>query len=129
MSPLLMSRSQQSATASNPGHLDQGRAMRLDATGQARWLRVTQGRLWLTHSAQSHEEVPLDCWLEAGDSVELPALQDAVLEAWPSARFEVLTRAPASGGVNASVALKPSASLRRWLKKLRPSEAPAACAS
>lgn len=121
MSPSLMTQSQQSAVS-----LDAGRAQRLAAVQHARWLRVTQGRLWLTHSAQAAGELPLDCWLEAGDSVELPAGQDAVVEAWPSARFELLHAAPAEA-LSASIALKPSAALRRWVQLWRP--APAPCTS
>ena len=116
MSPSLMSQSQQFGEPS--WALDEGRAMRLTAEPRARWLRVTEGRVWLTHSAQRPEELPLDCWLEAGDGVELPGGQDAVVEAWPSARFELLEAAPASQ-VNASLALKPSASLRRWVQGWR----------
>jgi hypothetical protein len=126
MSTGLMSLAQQSARGAVAGQLDEGRAMRLPAERHARWLRVTQGRLWLTHSAQSHDEVPLDCWLEAGDSVELPAGQDAVLESWPSARFDVLDRAPARVTTDASVALKPSAALRRWVQKQWGGAVPAA---
>ena len=133
MSTGLMTPAQQSAPAAVPAQLDEGRALRLAAERHSRWLRVTQGRLWLTHSAQSHDEVPLDCWLEAGDSVELPAGQDAVLEGWPSARFDVLDRAPAWVTAEAAVALKPSAALRRWVQKQWgqpvPATTPSACAS
>jgi hypothetical protein len=107
--------------------LSEGRALRLAAESRARWLRVTQGRLWLTHSAQGPEELPLDCWLDAGDAVELPAGQDAVVEAWPCARFELLEGAPAEA-VSASIALKPSAALRQWLQGWK-SPSPASAAS
>lgn len=128
MSPSLMSQSQQFGEPA--WALSEGRALRLAAEPRARWLRVTEGRVWLTHSARRPEELPLDCWLEAGDSVELPAGQDAVLEAWPSARFELLEAAPASQ-LSASLALKPSAALRQWLQALRSpsSAAPSPCAS
>jgi len=128
MSPSLMIQAQQFGELA--WALSEGSALRLAAEPRGRWLRVTQGRLWLTHSAQRPEELPLDCWLEAGDSVELPAGQDAVLEAWPSARFELLEAAPVAP-VTASLALKPSAALRQWLQGLRSpsSAAPAPCAS
>ena len=121
MSTMLMSRSQQSSPSAEPFKwaLDEGSAMRLQADDRVRWLLVTDGRVWLTHSAETPEQVPLDCWLEAGDSVELPAGQDAVVESWPSARFELLQAAPMAE-VSASLALKPSAALRRWLQVLRP---------
>ena len=127
MSPALMSQSQQSAASDAwKWSLVEGRALRLPADSRPRWLLVTEGRLWLTHSAESPTQVPLDCWLEAGDSLELPADQDAVVESWPSARFELLEAAPRTA-VSASVALKPSAALRRWLQGA--SLAPAPCAS
>lgn len=128
MSPSLMSQSQQFGEPA--WALPEGRALRLEAEPRPRWLRVTEGRLWLTHSARRLQELPLDCWLEAGDSVELPAGQDAVLEAWPSARFELLEAAPVAP-VTASLALKSSAALRQWLQGLRPPAcgAPAPCAS
>lgn len=124
MSTPSMSHSQQSWS------LTEGAAMRLPAAADTRWLRVTQGRVWLTHSALNGDDVPLDCWLEAGDSVELPAGQDAVLESWPSARFELLLAMPAEP-VSASLAMAPSAALRRWLQSLRPAMTPAnaPCAS
>ncbi len=125
MSAALMSHFHQSAASELA--LDEGRAMRLPAEGQVRWLQVTTGRVWLTHSAQSPQEVPRDCWLEAGDSVQLPAGEDAVLEAWPTARFTV-TASPAVAEVSASVALRPSAALRRWVQALRPVASPAPCA-
>jgi len=98
MSPALMSQPQQSAAADAAWKwaLAEGRALRLPADGRARWLLVTEGRLWLTHSAETPSQVPLDCWLEAGDSLELPAGQDAVVESWPAARFELLQAAPRS---------------------------------
>ena len=119
MHPSLMSHSQESGAAG--WTLPEGQAIRLPAHGQARWLEVVEGRLWLTHSARGRQELPLDCWLHASESVQLPAGQDAVLEAWPSARFRLLDGAPAGKPVSASAALKPSAVLRRWLRALRPS--------
>jgi hypothetical protein len=126
MSAVLMRHSQQSS------RLDQGRALRLDAAPQARWLSVTEGRLWFTRSAQADNETPQDCWLEAGDAVQLPAGEDAVIEAWPKAGY-VLQATPVVQELNASLALKPSAALRRWLQVLRPAAAsraePAPCGS
>jgi hypothetical protein len=122
----LMSQSQQSSAAG--WTLSEGRAIRLPAHGRTRWLEVTEGRLWLTHSARSAQDLPLDCWLQAGESVVLPAGQDAVLESWPSARFQLLEQAPAGEPVSASVALKPSAARRRWLQAVRPSSSPRAAA-
>ncbi|MED5620450.1 DUF2917 domain-containing protein [Ideonella sp. BN130291] len=133
MSTTLMSHSQESSAsqAVRKWGLTEGSAMRLAAEDRGRWLLVTEGRVWLTTSATTPEQVPHDCWLEAGDSIELPASQDAVIESWPSARFELRQVAPGAE-VSASLALKPSAALRRWLQALRPSQqgpAPAPCAS
>jgi hypothetical protein len=114
MSASVMSQTQQSAGTVQA--LSEGRAVRLPAQPAPRWLQVAEGRLWLTHSARSLQELPLDCWLQAGESVELPAGQDAVLEAWPTAHFVLLETAPEQAPVSASVALKPSAALRRWLQ-------------
>jgi hypothetical protein len=132
MSTTLMSRSQESSASSAPRQwaLTEGSAMRLAAEDQGRWLLVTEGRVWLTTSATTPEQVPQDCWLEAGDCLQLPPGQDAVVESWPSARFELRQIASATE-LSASVALKPSAALRRWLQVLRPvpGHAPAPCAS
>lgn len=79
MSLPLMTQSQQSIDAA--WALSEGRAIRIAAQGAVRWLRVLEGRVWLTHTARQWKDVPLDCWLLAGDCMALPAGQDAVLEA------------------------------------------------
>lgn len=54
-----------------------------------RVLQVREGRLWLT-SPGSADELSMDVWMLSGESVELPDGLAVVLEAWPSARFELL---------------------------------------
>ncbi len=55
----------------------------------ARVVQVREGRLWLT-STGTADEASMDVWLVPGDSLELPAGLAVVMEAWPSARFELL---------------------------------------
>lgn len=52
-------------------------------------LQVCEGRLWLTTSGTAHR-ASMDVWLVPGDSVALPAGLTVVMEAWPSARFQLL---------------------------------------
>jgi len=121
MSPSLMSDSQQSTTSEVT--LLQGSARRLVADRKLRCLRVTEGMVWLTSSALSDDEVPADFWLKAGDVLMLSPGQEAVIEGWPSARFELL---PAQV-LSASSFRVPQPPLR-WLQKLRSSAlAPAPC--
>ena len=54
-----------------------------------RVMQVREGRLWVT-SPGTADEASMDVWLVAGDSLELPDGLAVVLEAWPSARFELL---------------------------------------
>ncbi|MEP7058728.1 MAG: DUF2917 domain-containing protein [Caldimonas sp.] len=55
----------------------------------ARVLQVCAGRLWLTASGNA-DCASLDLWLEPGDGVALAAGLEVVIEAWPSARFQLL---------------------------------------
>lgn len=68
--------------------LDGRSATRLPATGMARWLTVTAGRVWLTRSGAG----PFgdDVWLAAGERHALPAGSEWVVEGWPAARVTVL---------------------------------------
>lgn len=72
--------------------LDSGSAQRLAAAPHARWLRVCEGRVWLTRSgAGPHGD---DVWLNPGDRALLPAGTEWVAEGWPAARVTLL-QAPA----------------------------------
>jgi hypothetical protein len=54
-----------------------------------RVLQVCAGRLWLTASSTASAASP-DVWLVPGDSLELASGLEVVMEAWPSARFQLL---------------------------------------
>lgn len=124
MSTSAMSYSQQSSASELV--LPQGSAQRLIVERNARRVRVTEGRLWLTSSALTADEKPADFWLKAGDSLTLDVGQEVVVEGWPSARFELLPAEAVSASQHGV------SSLARWLQKLRPSwtqaPAPAPCA-
>lgn len=66
-----------------------GRALTLAPLAAPRRLAVARGRLWLTLSGTA-EQPAQDQWLEAGQTLALPAGQTAVLEGWPQAEFELL---------------------------------------
>ena len=72
--------------------LETRQAATLLAAPAARWLRVDEGRVWIT--AQQGDEHGDDIWLEAGDSLALPAGSAWVVEAWPQARLSLLQAAP-----------------------------------
>jgi hypothetical protein len=92
--------------------LPPGRALRLRAAAVSRVVTVASGRLWLTRDERSDAAAP-DVWLEAGQSAALAPHEDAVLEAWPLARFAVL-EAPAPAARRFSVARAAS-----WARQLR----------
>ena len=76
-------------------YLPEGDAVRVPATATDRELQVTAGRLWLTGG----ETGPGDVWLGPGDRHLLRAGQEAVIEGWPSASYQLQTRrAPAPLG-------------------------------
>lgn len=66
-----------------------GRALTLAPLDAPRRLAVARGRVWLTLSGTA-EKPAQDQWLEAGQTLALPAGQTAVLEGWPAAEFELL---------------------------------------
>ena len=60
------------------------------AVGPApRVLQVVEGRLWLT-TPGTDDDAALDLWLMPGESVELDAGAEVVMEGWPEARFTLL---------------------------------------
>ena len=60
------------------------------AVGPApRVLQVVEGRLWLTTPGTA-DDAALDLWLMPGESVELDAGAEVVMEGWPAARFTLL---------------------------------------
>lgn len=115
MASVLMTQRQESASVGGAWqwHLASGRALRLAPCRGPRWLLVTEGRLWVTRSGAGADDAVEDCWLHPGQHLALAAGEDAVIEAWPTARFEVLEAAPGS-----AVAARPtgrfSAMARAW---------------
>lgn len=64
----------------------------LPAAGLPRWLRVDAGCVWVT---QSRSDAPAeDLWLQAGESLALPAGTAWVVEAWPRTQLSLLQAAP-----------------------------------
>lgn len=70
--------------------LSSGQALTLAATRGPRHLVVVSGRLWLTIAGGAD-----DHWLSAGEGLTLARGQEAVVEAWPEAAFQLLQPAAA----------------------------------
>ncbi|MFG6467553.1 DUF2917 domain-containing protein [Roseateles sp. BYS87W] len=68
--------------------LTAGQAVTLAAASAPRRVVVTQGRLWVTVSGDA-----ADHWLSPGGGFTLVPGQEAVLEGWPEAQFQVLAPA------------------------------------
>lgn len=114
MRDAVMSREQQ--------YVPQGEALRVSAEAVERELRVTAGRLWVTRSSGAHgDTVGGDCWLDAGERLRLAAGEEAVVEGWPSARYE-LCRWRRPGAVSRVAAV-----VGGWLGRTPSRPTPAAC--
>ncbi|WP_158218844.1 DUF2917 domain-containing protein [Roseateles aquatilis] len=69
--------------------LAQGEAMSLPIGPGRRELRVLDGRVWVTQ--QGALDMPAhDYWLTAGETLEVQDGAQLVVEAWPTARFQLL---------------------------------------
>lgn len=89
-----MNKSQQLAVKSAwVQDLVRGAAVTLPAASNARRLRVIEGRLWLTLTSPVASS---DQWIARDEVFDLSAGESAVIEAWPCARFEMLTPMVAS---------------------------------
>lgn len=66
-----------------------GQALTVAASGSARRLVVTGGRLWLTVSGATD-----DHWLQAGQGFTVAAGAEVVIEGWPQAEFQLLLPPP-----------------------------------
>ncbi len=84
MSHSSMSKLQQSP---NSAHwtLKPGQAITLTIGPGSRWVHVTQGRAWITQGSTGSDE-----WLERGDRLWVGSGASLVMEAWPTAQFELL---------------------------------------
>jgi len=69
--------------------LPRAAARRLPQAASARWLAVTEGRVWLTRSGKRLQPGE-DVWLSAGEHLLLPAGSDWVAEGWPQAQMAML---------------------------------------
>ena len=100
-------------------NLDAGAATTLAEQNQPRWLVVNQGRVWVTRRDSPAGVGADDIWLQAGQSLSLPAGTAWVIEAWPQARLSLL--APAPQAVKRDAAARASTPAWRRLAWLSPS--------
>jgi Protein of unknown function (DUF2917) len=70
-------------------HLPRGKALALPEAPMPRWIRLVEGRLWLTE-AGAPDALPEDRWLTPGDSLRLAPGARVLAEGWPAASFELL---------------------------------------
>ena len=68
-------------------------AITLAAEAADRWLLVNDGQVWLTQTDRG--ELADDIWLNAGESLRLPAGSTWV-QAWPQASLSLIQQAPAA---------------------------------
>jgi uncharacterized protein YjlB len=101
--------------------LADGEAISMGIGPGPRVLGVTEGRVWLTVTGDNAQQ---DVWLEAGDSLDLPAGAHVVMEAWPAAHFQLLVPPKACQQVHRSARTAPASSLQRLLSSLQPSSLP-----
>jgi len=100
--------------------LQAGQAMAFTVGPGPRELLVTAGRVWLTRPAKSGE-MPEDIWLEPGSSLRLVSGEEVLLEAWPSAQFQLLVPPCYEQRARKTALLKTSSAPWSWLKRtLRP---------
>jgi len=86
-----MQQSQESMGRADPvWRLVRGQTLRLQAARNTRWLRLREGRLWVTAEGRLGGQIPEDWWLAAGQSLRLPAGTEVLAEGWSVASFEVL---------------------------------------
>jgi Protein of unknown function (DUF2917) len=97
MSISSMSKMQQSLDSAH-WTLNPGQAITLTIGSGPRWVHVTQGRAWITQCSTGSDE-----WLERGDRLWVADGTALVMEAWPSAQFELLVP-PQACAVRATVA-------------------------
>lgn len=97
-----------------------GQAMAFTVGPGPRELLVRAGRVWLTQKPAKPGALPEDQWLEPGASLRLASGAEVVLEAWPSAQFQLLVPPCAAPQARKAVARTLSAPWS-WLRRtLRP---------
>lgn len=87
-------------------------AATLQPQNAPRWLRVESGLVWVT--AREAGPHGADLWLNAGESLELPAGTAWVLQAWPQARLSLAVRAPQCERLS-----RGAGAWARWLRRVR----------
>ena len=102
--------------------LPQGTSTTLEVGPAPRVLQVIEGRLWLT-TPGTDDDAALDLWLMPGESVELDAGAEVVMEGWPAARFTLLV--PPAAARHESWAARLATRARAWLAPAGPRTATA----
>nr|WP_297532630.1 DUF2917 domain-containing protein [uncultured Roseateles sp.] len=69
--------------------LSQGEAMSLPIGPGRRELHVLDGRVWVTQRGDLNLPAQ-DFWLSAGETLEVASGTELVVEAWPTARFQLM---------------------------------------
>ncbi|RQO53673.1 hypothetical protein DBR47_23465 [Paucibacter sp. KBW04] len=102
--------------------LQPGQAMAFTVGPGPRELLVTAGRVWLTQKQPAKPgALPEDHWLEPGSSLRLASGEEVLLEAWPTAQFQLLVPPCYEQAKRKTALLKTSSAPWSWLKKtLRP---------
>ena len=111
MNSTLMHKSQRSGAA--VWTLEANASTTLRVGPGMRVLRVCEGRLWLT-TAGTADEAATDLWLEPGEEVELASGLEVVMEAWPTARYQLLV--PPSACSRAAAHGSIAARAMRWIE-------------
>ena len=83
-----MQKTQQSGPAE--WALGHAQAITLHTGPGPRWLHITEGRAWVTQGATEDGATSIDNWLDCGDMLWAAEGAVLVIEAWPTARFELL---------------------------------------
>ncbi|WP_423596010.1 DUF2917 domain-containing protein [Roseateles sp. MS654] len=90
--------------------LSKGEAMRLPIGPGRRELHVLEGRVWVTQRGDL--SLPSnDYWLSAGETLEVDSGAELLIEAWPTARFQLLVPPQACAAKVPSVSRRPSFAL------------------
>lgn len=95
--------------------LERRQAVTLLAEPAQRWLRVDHGRVWITVRDGGPDSE--DIWLEAGETLSLPAGSAWVLEASPQAQLSLLQAAPAAFTRAAAPSSPRASALRGWWQR------------
>jgi hypothetical protein len=87
--------------------LSEGEAMSLPIGPGRRELHVLEGRVWVTQRGDLALPAQ-DFWLSAGETLEVDSGAQLVVEAWPTARFQLLVPPQACATRHPRVTRRPS---------------------